>query len=145
MTCPKCGAGFDPVVSWQVYCHRRCRVSATRRSRSNAASSLEGAPAIREVASRPCLKCGNTIDNPLSWQKYCSTRCRSASNNPHRPRKPRKTRPKTPTKPSIRKEFGTLGPDREYIPPEGIHVRVISIPNTVHSDTVLQLLSEVEP
>lgn len=41
------------------------------------------------------------------------------------------------------KLYGTMGPNREYVPPPGVKVRVVSIPNTVHGDRIGKLLENL--
>jgi hypothetical protein len=43
------------------------------------------------------------------------------------------------------KLFGTTDADGNYVPPPGVKVRVLSIPTTVDSDQLTQMLKEMDP
>jgi len=42
-----------------------------------------------------------------------------------------------------RKRFGTLDRNRDYVPPPGLEVPVLSIPSTVHGDSLAALLKNI--
>jgi len=43
---------------------------------------------------------------------------------------------KNPSGKRLVRQFGTLGPDREYVPPPGIEVPIWHLPNTANGDTL---------
>lgn len=43
------------------------------------------------------------------------------------------------------KQFGTLGPNREYIPPPGVNVRIMQITGDTFGDQLTKILKELDP
>lgn len=154
MTCARieCGKHFVPQRKWGKYCSARCgRLSSRQRQRDRqrAASGKPPLPVLPAELPRPCAQCAATIEKPRRGQQYCNDSCRNRANCAKqkaiaRPRfrrlkchfcRGRHVSAACPNRNGTQiKLYGTLGPNREYIPPPGVRVRVLVLPNTVHGD-----------
>lgn len=43
-----------------------------------------------------------------------------------------------------KKLYGSMGPNREYVPPQGLNVRVMQLPPTVHGEDLSRILKELD-
>ena len=98
---------------------------------------------------RPCGQCGGIMEHPRPGQRFCNESCR---NRNHCARQKATARPRfrrlrchwcsgkhmTAACPNRTgecvKQFGTLGPNREYVPPPGVKVRVVHAPYNAFAD-----------
>ena len=158
--CAHCGAEYQKLRPWQTYCRKRCNVNASR----HRLRSVQRGEAVPPPALIDCAQCGAKFLPRKAFQRYCRTQCRMASyevsetmreQRRQRDRERRRIRcsycrgPHMPeactNRIEVRNEFGTVDPvTREYVPPPGVTVRVLCIPNTVHGDAVGDLLREVQ-
>lgn len=146
MTCPYCSAEFEPNPTrpWQRFCSELCRSKGRRRERR-----AERRKVRAPIPPRLCAQCAGEFAPLQPTQKFCGESCRNRAHIAAR---------KAIARPAFRrlkchfcrgrhvsaacpnrdgevvKLYGTLGPDREYIPPPGVKVRVLVLPNTVHGD-----------
>ncbi len=152
--CLQCGKPFAPTRSWSKFCKRYCSMKYARLVRKKAV------PRVPE--ERTCLHCGTRFATFHPRQKFCRHRCGVDYTNKqglteefriklYRPGRRLKCKwcagqHKTDICPNrygeVVKQYGTIGPNREYVPPDGVKVRYISIPPTVHGDTLKRLLKD---
>jgi len=146
MTCPQCSAEFEqnPHRPWQRFCSEPCRRRGRRRERRD-----ERRKAKQPIPRRLCAQCAGEYQPIQPAQKFCGDSCR---NRAHCAKQKAIARPRfrrlkchfcrgrhvsaaCPNRygESV-KLYGTMGPNREYVPPPGVRVRVLVLPNTVHGD-----------
>ena len=121
MTCAyqKCSRSFESKRSWSRYCCPGCRRNAwrqTQREKYAKERALHPKPPPRVRPKRKRLMCN------FCGMAHATDRCR---------------RVREPVK-----QFGTVV-NGEYVPPEGVKVRMLQIPRTVHGDTLGRLLKEM--
>jgi hypothetical protein len=123
MTCQndRCGAKFTPHRSWQRFCSERCRLSLHRRLAR-----------LKAKASRPAHPIGQA--HPPRKRRLNCHWCRGGHVSTDCPNR---------SGHSV-KLYGTTDADGNYVPPPGVNVRVLSIPTTVHSDALTDILKEME-
>lgn len=153
MTCPWCSSEFEPGYHpHQKFCSERCRRGAKR-------SRNRGRDGLRAPTHLKCenAMCGKEFKRNSPQQKFCSNICRYLSWRRTNPPKPRKHlrckhcrgRHMTSACPNptgrVVKQYGTLGPNREYIPPPGVSVRYIQVPYNIYGDRLNQILKELDP
>lgn len=100
-----------------------------------------------------CENCNKEFQRNSAHQRFCSDPCRYQSGRRTNPPKPRKSlRCKwcrgahqtnlCPNRGPAIRQFGTLDQDRNYIPPPGVKVRILSIPRTVDGEQLKAILKE---
>ena len=157
--CPKCSAAFIPAKSWQRYCSERCRRNDARNRRRRGKRAFE-----RKLATCDAPGCEVTFMKRNSSHHYCSTGCRDRGRWDRQMKAASVAAPGEPgytrklychrcggrhksadcrNRRAFVKQYGTVV-DGRYVPPQGVAVRVVKIPRTVHGDTVGELLKEAK-
>lgn len=155
MKCLACPKQFKPTRTWNKFCSRDCSRRFVKSTRV-----IKHAAARRPI---PCGYCKKFFQPQRKGHRFCSVPCA------HRFHKAMGRTPEMRSvawkKPTGRRrlkchwcggkhvstlcqnrdggivnQFGTLDQDRNYVPPPGVKVRVLSIPIHVHSDTLNRLL-----
>lgn len=139
--CPVCSTSFlpNPVkFTYQVFCSVRCRRRGHYRRKYQAA-----------IGPRPCQQCGAIMATSKPGRKYCGPACRSLAHQASKKamRVPRRRRLKckwcsgdhqsaacTNREGVTVKQYGTMGPNREYVPPPGVRVTVRHLPPSVFGE-----------
>ena len=140
LTCPRCGSTVNRTKAWAVFCSERCRRNY-RRTRAN-------------VIPKPCAGCAITFTPRRGSQKFCSDPCRMKIHNAkHKPISSPKMRrlhchwcsgkhisTACPNRGVLFvKQFGSLGPLREYVPPPGVKVRIRNLPHNVFGEDLRRI------
>jgi hypothetical protein len=89
-TCPHCGTDFE-TSSWnQSYCSRSCwlaeNIDKVKAIKRQSAARLHPSKPLQQ---KDCAHCGNPFTTRISWQAFCSEKCRA--NAHYRRHKPRYT------------------------------------------------------
>lgn len=153
---PLCGGTFTPARDWQRYCNNRCQVNALRYRARKRQPKPPPPPKPTAVCARP--ECGETFTLHHPRQVYCSTPCRTKDFRSRAEKRAAGHKRKLRCHwcrgqhfsadcgnrdAGLVKVFGTVDPvTRKYVPPPGVRVRFVSIPNTVHGDTVGDYLED---
>ena len=163
---PTCKAEFNPIFGKpsQVYCCQQCRRAASRKRTLERRKKAPKKPSLLNPNAVCRLReCGKSFRMLAGNHWYCSATCRDAARrrvgflagapSARRGRPPlckwcrgkhTSDRCPNPTGGFMVKRYGSVGPNREYVPPRGLEVRVLVIPPTVHGDQLAAILKEME-
>lgn len=143
--CARCGHPFLRQKRSQKFCSQRCERGDMKSRRR-----IRQGPAMHACANAVC---GKQFRRTNPRHRYCCNACRYIAfrATPPKPRtrlrcKYCRGRHMTSACPNpsgaVLKQYGTLGPLREYIPPPGVTVRIIHAPYAMHGDELGAWLRE---
>jgi len=158
MICRYCSAEFVPAKSWQQYCSEACRYRQKLKDDRDEHSAKR--KEVKEIAC-PAEGCAKPFLPKNPQQRFCSDRCRNRAYRAKLAKtvaaEPlRRTRLRCTIcggrhfhgacrgrRPSI-KLYGTMGPNREYVPPAGVAVRYVQIPYNLDGERLTTILRELD-